>query len=481
MATRPEGALFGSDDPLSITVEAVVRSVWAVAVAVVSIVVSACRHPVFTTVVAGLAYEAKAVGMDAALFTLGGVVSVACLWRVASPRSYKRWLQPRVSAMVLAPWYKVRWPGVASRLGLVVHDHDWSQRGHGGERLPTIRRVQVMSSGIRRLSIRLPHGLTPAMVAEEADGIAHALRCRDVRVVEHRPGRIWLELHRRDVLSSVIPPLRSPSRVDLSGVPIGRHEDGSDWALRVSGTHVLVAGATGSGKGSVLWSLLNGLAPALSNGTVQIWALDPKGGMELRPGRPLFTRFEDTDPEAMCRVLEQLVAVKDVRAKALAAQNRRMHVPSPESPHILLVVDELATLTAFAERVVVRRIEQTLGILLTQGRACGLTVLAAVQDPGKDVVVWRDLFPTRIAMRLDNPLQVDMVLGEGASDMGARADRISEHTPGVAFVRVEGTRALRRVRAAFVSDQDIPDVVRKGTRPTQPPGETTDEEGGEAA
>ena len=117
---------------------------------------------------------------------------------------------------------------------------------------------------------------------------------------------------------------------------------------------------------------------------------------------------------------------------------------------MLAVIDELATLTAFAERAVVRRIEQALGLLLTKGRAVGITVLAAVQDPGKDVVGWRDLFPTRVAMRLDNPIQVDMVLGEGARDLGATADHISEHTPGVAFVRVEGTRAIRRVRAAYL-------------------------------
>ena len=103
----------------------------------------------------------------------------------------------------------------------------------------------------------------------------------------------------------------------------------------------------------------------------------------------------------------------------------------------------------------VRRIEQALGLLLTKGRAVGITVLAAVQDPGKDVVGWRDLFPTRVAMRLDNPIQVDMVLGEGARDMGATADHISELTPGVAFVRVEGTRAIRRVRSSYLTDDDI--------------------------
>ena len=120
-------------------------------------------------------------------------------------------------------------------------------------------------------------------------------------------------------------------------------------------------------------------------------------------------------------------------------------------------------MTAFAERTTVRRIEQALGLLLTKGRAVGITVLAAVQDPGKDVVGWRDLFPTRVAMRLDNPIQVDMVLGDGARDMGARADHISERTPGVAFIRVEGTRAIRRVRASYLTDADIADLASSVT------------------
>jgi DNA segregation ATPase FtsK/SpoIIIE, S-DNA-T family len=73
-----------------------------------------------------------------------------------------------------------------------------------------------------------------------------------------------------------------------------------------------------------------------------------------------------------------------------------------------------------------------------------------------------------------------MVLGEGASDIGARADRISELTPGVAFVRVEGTRELRRVRASFISDSDIAGVVTQGARRSQSPS-STDQKGGEAA
>ena len=70
----------------------------------------------------------------------------------------------------------------------------------------------------------------------------------------------------------------------------------------------------------------------------------------------------------------------------------------------------------------------------------------------------RNLFPDKIALRLDEPAQVDMVLGDGARDRGALCDEISA-TPaigaGVGFVRLETNPDPVRVRAAFVSDTDI--------------------------
>lgn len=173
----------------------------------------------------------------------------------------------------------------------------------------------------------------------------------------------------------------------------------------------------------------------------------PEAGHDLRAaaGSELVSVLVEVDvADPMQLVLDEPVPSGD-----------RVHVAAPGSPHIVAVLDELATLTAFAERAVTRRIDTALGLLLTQGRACGITVVAAVQDPGKDIVGWRDLFPTRVAMRLDNPIQVAMVLGDGAREMGATADQISELTPGVAYVRTEGTRAIRRVRAAYLTDEAI--------------------------
>lgn len=456
MARRPQqDAMFESDDLVPVLVEAVVRSVWLAFVTAWALLLFAFRNAAMAGIAATLTIVGLREGWTTAALLIAGVVAAFVTWRVVHPTSFARVAAPRIHQVWRGAYYRARWPRVASRNGLVAYDANVGRQTHRHGEVPRIRRLVVTSQGVDRLSLRLPDGLTPSDVAARCAGIAHALGCRESRVVGDRPGRVWLELHRRDALAAVIRPLPQASDVDLEAVPVGRHEDGARWEVRLLGTHLLIAGATGAGKGSILWSLLYGLAPDISAGRVQVWAIDPKGGMELRPGLPLFSRFEDSDPESMCRMLEELVDLKDRRAQGLARHGLRKHAASVDSPHILAVIDELATLTAFAERSVVRRIDQALGILLTQGRACGITVLAAVQDPGKDVVAWRDLFPTRIALRLDNPIQVDMVLGEGARDLGATADHISELTPGVAFVRVEGTRALRRVRSAYLTDEDI--------------------------
>jgi len=429
-------------------VSAACKAVWAILKQVIG-------HPTLFVPIGALSWLWWAQGREAVIVSVVlAVVALVILSRVA-PASFRRVItRPSVSWVRGTCLYRWRWRSVALRHGLVSRSAmHGSQRGSDVE-IAKLLRVKS-SADVDRLLIKLPVGMAPVDVERVCDGVAHAFRARECRVTSAKPGRVWLEVHRRDALRSVVQPIASQETVDLSGIPIGACEDGDTWRLRLSGTHVLIAGATGSGKGSVLWSLLRGLGSGISQGRVQVWAMDPKGGMELRPGQGLFCRFEDSSAEAMCAAVEDLVTMKDERAKALSERGLRSHTASVEDPHVVLIIDELATLTALADRGITNRFERALGLLLTQGRACGITVVAAVQDPGKDVVGWRDLFPTRVAMRLDNPIQVDMVLGDGARDRGARADHISELTPGVAYVRVEGSRELRRVRSAYLDDEAI--------------------------
>ena len=107
------------------------------------------------------------------------------------------------------------------------------------------------------------------------------------------------------------------------------------WRLQLVGTHVLLVGATGAGKSAVLWAIIFGLAPLVRAGLVKVWVIDPKGGMELAAGRPLFDRFAYGDANhqpaatkpASPQLLEDAVAVMRRRA------DRLMRRHPPPHPH----------------------------------------------------------------------------------------------------------------------------------------------------
>jgi S-DNA-T family DNA segregation ATPase FtsK/SpoIIIE len=197
---------------------------------------------------------------------------------------------------------------------------------------------------------------------------------------------------------------------------------------------------------------------------VAVWAIDPKGGMELGPGRPLYACFavptlDDAPYEAIAVLLEDAVKVMQHRAQGLAGVTRK-HTPTIAEPLIVVLIDEIANLTAYlTDRKVKERINQALGLLLTQGRAVGVSVIAALQDPRREVLALRNLFPTKVGLRLDGPVEVDMVLGDGAREQGARCDRIPTSMPGTGYVRIDGVREPTRVRAGYVTDEDIATMV----------------------
>ncbi len=295
--------------------------------------------------------------------------------------------------------------------------------------------------------------------ADRADELAHGFRVCSCRIRTARPGLVVLELVRRDALAAVIPALPIPAVTDLRALPVGRREDGEPFTIRLHGTHLLIAGATGAGKGSYLWGLVRAMLPAMAAGLVQVHACDPKL-MELAFGRAMFERFGKyaADPADIADLLE--ADVRDMQARAARfAGRQRDHTPTTADPFVVVLVDEVAFLTAYqADRKLKERILAALATLTTQGRAVGYCVVAALQDPRKEVLNIRNLFPDKIALRLDEPTQVDLVLGDGAHDRGALCEDISADPAtgaGVGYVRLEADPDPVRVRAAFVTDDDI--------------------------
>jgi S-DNA-T family DNA segregation ATPase FtsK/SpoIIIE len=380
--------------------------------------------------------------------TAGLIVLALVVLRLAWPPLFTRFVTTPARDSWRYWFYRRRWLPVMTIAGL-------APLYQGRLLLPVLASVTAGGS-VDRVTVKLVSGQSPEVFADRAEQIAHGLGVHLCRIRPVAPGLIVLELVRRDALATPIPALPIPARLDLAAVPVGRCEDGTPWQLRLLGSHLLIAGATGAGKGSILWSIIRALLPGICEGWVEVWGLDPKR-MELSFGKGLFARYAD-HATAMVQLLESAVAEMHRRATDFGGLTRTF-AASAAHPFLVIMIDELAFLTAYQpERDLRKRAEAAIATLTSQGRSVGVAVVGALQDPRKDVISLRNLFPTRIAMRLDESDQVDMVLGDGARDRGALADQISPLPAtgaGVAYVRLETSPDPVRARAGHVTDTDI--------------------------
>ncbi|MFI5957749.1 FtsK/SpoIIIE domain-containing protein [Cryptosporangium sp. NPDC051539] len=366
-----------------------------------------------------------------------------------------RWQGDRIAAVIPdRAWVWVRrwqWPQLAWRAGLTRPQGTGAGAAIeylGGRWRPIPNGFVVVG--------RLLDGQTPIDYSRASEPLAESWQV--ARVAVDSPARGWVRITALWFDPLAVPfraPLPNP-RPDLRALVLGRREDGFSWTERLIGRHVLVAGATGAGKGSVQWSVIRALGPLLRWGVAEVWTADPKR-IEFASGRRLFARYA-AEPAEIVELVEQAAQLVADRARRLAGY-ARTHTPRRGDPFVLLNIDELAFLTAYlSDRKLKERFAAALATVLTQGRALGVAVLAAAQDPRKETVPLRQLFTTRIALRLDEPSQVDLVLGDGAADRGAAAHLIPRDEArgaGIAYVLTDGDPTPRRVRAGYVSDRDI--------------------------
>ncbi|HEY0640936.1 MAG TPA: FtsK/SpoIIIE domain-containing protein [Pseudonocardiaceae bacterium] len=378
--------------------------------------------------------------------------SAGLLWWWHWPTSFDRWVWAQVRA-------EYRRMGVyAFRWHRVMVFSDLAKRVKDKTYVP--RLVRVRSDAWRdRVTVRLLAGQEPAHFEHKAEALAHSFGAASCRVRVVKPRRVVLDLVHGDPLARPIDPPTLPAMntgVDLRRLVIGRTEYGTPAVLRLLGNQVLVVGSMGAGKASVLWAVLRALAPAIRTGMVQVFGIDPKGGMELGRAPALFTRLVcDNGPDAV-ELLEHVATLTRQRAAGMRTARRRKWSPVQGAPFVLLVVDELADLIAYQpDRKLRDRANAAVQTIVSQGRAPGVAVLGLLQDPRKTVVDFRHLFTTRLALRLDEPAQVDMVLGDGVRQRGATADEIPESTPGVVWMKQDGRREPTRFRAYRITDADL--------------------------
>ncbi|MEV6622573.1 FtsK/SpoIIIE domain-containing protein [Amycolatopsis sp. NPDC051106] len=327
-----------------------------------------------------------------------------------------------------------------------------------GTRMPKVLGVRSGASW-DEVRVELVPGQKPEDFDEAARALAVARKVARCQVRELAPNVVSIDFQRRDLLSGGVAGPQVPDGVDRTSVDLrnvwaGRTEYGRDWRVPLvgSGAHCLTAGASGAGKNSVMWCPLVAAAPAIRARVVRMSGIDPKG-MELAYGRGIFSRYAVGGKDAV-EVLDGLVDEMESRKRTFAGRLRTIPV-SREYPLELLEFDEIGALTKYTDRKTREAIVERVALLTTQGRALGISVRGYVQEPTKDTVPVRELFTRRVCLRVTSKTHVGMVLGDGAYERGAWANRIGDTEAGVGYVWGEGIREPLRIRAGWVSDSTV--------------------------
>ncbi|MGH3500040.1 MAG: hypothetical protein ACRDQA_03920, partial [Nocardioidaceae bacterium] len=199
-------------------------------------------------------------GMAGVYLAAAGLVGALVAWRLLHAGSFRR----VVAWPVIAWWrryvvYGREWPELMATLGL-------STTHRGEDRVPELGRVKRTGT-VERVRVKTLAGHVLADYASNADRFAACFGAVDCRVrsvkrkisgkVTQRVLDLWFLV--TDPLVAPVSLFEVPTSPNLKKLPVALREDGLTWPLRLLGTHVLIAGVTGSGKGSVLWSLVRAL------------------------------------------------------------------------------------------------------------------------------------------------------------------------------------------------------------------------------
>lgn len=408
------------------------------------------------------------VGPFGVLGAAGATAAGLLAWRGAHPDSYdwlmapkfRSWQRRWLSLAYLGKW----WTDTMIACGFGMED-----RRSAALAVPRVLKVRAHSPHVETVYVRYLKGQSPRVFTDRLPELAAALGAERVAIQPVRPMILALIVQRTESFTEVIPAPDMPTdtdMIDYGSVYLGETEYGSDWCEAVKGQHWLISGASGAGKGSITWDVLRGVAPAIRDGIVKPWGVDPKK-IELSQGRPLFgDRYAD-DEEAGLALIQAFAADMSETQTKMADLKIRKAEPSAETPLNILMIDELAAVLAYGTPTMLRETNRLLALIASQGRATGHVIQGAVQEPTKSVVGIRDLFTLGICLRTTVAGHADMVLGEGARERGALTDEIPNEasTAGIGYRLGGRSRTPLRIRAAYTNDADIKELVEFVTGP----------------
>ncbi|PRO65178.1 DNA translocase FtsK [Alkalicoccus urumqiensis] len=317
-------------------------------------------------------------------------------------------------------------------------------------------------------------GVKVSRIVNLSDDLALALAARDIRMEAPIPGKsaIGIEVPNQDVSLVTLREVLESPQMKQSANPLsyalGRDISGEAVMAELNKMpHMLVAGATGSGKSVCINGIIISILLRSKPHEVKLMMIDPKMvELNVYNGIPHLLSPVVTEPKKAAQALKRVVSEMERRYELFAATGTRnlegynQHVQKENEeageqkhnplPYIVVIVDELADLMMVASG----EVEDAITRLAQMARAAGIHLIIATQRPSVDVItgVIKANIPSRIAFGVSSSTDSRTILdSSGAEKLLGKGDML--------FIPVGANKATR-IQGAFLGDSEVEKVVR---------------------
>ncbi|MCM3736265.1 DNA translocase FtsK [Bacillus cytotoxicus] len=315
-------------------------------------------------------------------------------------------------------------------------------------------------------------GVKVSKIVSLSDDLALALAAKDIRIEAPIPGKsaVGIEVPNSEVavvtLREVLDSKANNHPEEKLLIGLGRDITGEAVLARLNKMpHLLVAGATGSGKSVCINGIITSILMRAKPHEVKLMMIDPKMvELNVYNGVPHLLTPVVTNPKKASQALKKVVNEMERRYELFAhsgtrniegyneyikQHNEQSEAKQPELPYIVVIVDELADLMMVASSDV----EDAIMRLAQMARAAGIHLIIATQRPSVDVItgVIKANIPSRIAFAVSSQIDSRTILDTGGAEkLLGRGDML--------FVPIGASKPVR-VQGAFLSDDEVEKVV----------------------